>query len=115
MFKNQLKVIAEAGQKHVYSLTSCERDKTYTIAVCALASGNAILPMIISQEKNGSMYKEGVIQGTLFRNCVSAGRTQELYLEWFKFFIIIIPSIPAVRPVLLLEDGHSSHITIEWA
>ena len=31
-------------------------------------------------------------------------------MEWFKFFIA---SIPSVRPVLLLEDGHSSHITIE--
>ena len=36
--------------------------------------------------------------------------TQEMYLEWFKFFIA---SIPYARPVLLIKDGHSSHITLE--
>ena len=34
----------------------------------------------------------------------------EIYLEWLDFFL---KSIPPARPVLLLEDGHSSHITID--
>ena len=34
----------------------------------------------------------------------------DLYLEWFKFFIA---NIPPTRPVLLIEDGHASHISIE--
>ena len=36
--------------------------------------------------------------------------TQEIYLEWFKFFL---QSIPLSRPVLLIEDGHGSHVTLE--
>ena len=32
------------------------------------------------------------------------------YLEWFKFFL---RSIPPARPVLLIQDGHTSHISIE--
>ena len=36
--------------------------------------------------------------------------TQEIYLEWFKFFI---KSIPPARPALLIEDGHGSHITVD--
>ena len=34
----------------------------------------------------------------------------DLYLEQFKFFIA---NIPPTRPVLLIEDGHASHISIE--
>lgn len=33
-----------------------------------------------------------------------------LFLEWLKFFVA---SIPSTRPVLLIQDGHSSHISIE--
>ena len=32
-----------------------------------------------------------------------------LYEKWFDFFI---DNLPPVRPVLLIEDGHSSHISI---
>ena len=34
----------------------------------------------------------------------------DLFLEWFKFFI---KKIPTTRPVLLIQDGHSSHVSIE--
>ena len=36
--------------------------------------------------------------------------TAELYLTWFKFFL---KQIPPARPVLLIQDGCSSHISIE--
>ena len=36
--------------------------------------------------------------------------TSELYLKWFKFFI---QQIPPAQPILLIQDGHSSHITVE--
>ena len=32
------------------------------------------------------------------------------YLEWFKSFL---KNIPPTRPVLVIEDGHSSHISLE--
>ena len=34
----------------------------------------------------------------------------ELYLQWFKYFL---DNIPPARPVLLIQDGHASHISIE--
>ena len=34
----------------------------------------------------------------------------EIFLRWLDFFIMPIPS---ARPILLLYDGHSSHISIE--
>ena len=32
------------------------------------------------------------------------------YMKWFQFFL---KSIPPARPVLLIEDGHASHISME--
>ena len=106
------KVIAEVGRKHLYSLTSGERGKTHTVVVCVSANGSFIPPMTIYPRKTAvpSKFKEGAVPGTLFGNSVNGWINQELYLEWFKFFIA---SIPSARPVLLIEDGHSSHITIE--
>ena len=34
----------------------------------------------------------------------------DLFLEWFKFFI---KNIPPTRPVLLIQDRQSSHVSIE--
>ena len=53
----------------------------------------------------------GCVPGTYFACSVSGWVTQELYLQWFnKFFIA---NIPPARPVLPIENGHASHISIE--
>ena len=36
--------------------------------------------------------------------------TKELFFEWFKLFVQMIPHL---RPVLPVLDGHGSHITID--
>jgi hypothetical protein len=54
--------------------------------------------------------KIGAVPGTMFMTSANGWITQEIYLEWFKFFI---KSIPPARPVLLIEDGHGSHITLD--
>ena len=54
--------------------------------------------------------KVGCMPGTKF-SCSSNGWiTQELFKEWFSFFL---SSIPPSQPVLLIMDGHGSHISIE--
>ena len=49
--------------------------------------------------------KRGAVPGTMFKSSENGWITQEIYMEWFF--------LPPTRPVLLIEDGHSSHITIE--
>ena len=100
-------VISEVGRKHVYSLTSGEKGRTHTVVVCVSASGNAIPPLMIYPRKKSvpDKIKIGAVPGTMFRSSVN-----EMYLEWFQFFIA---NIPSARPVLLIEDGHASHITID--
>lgn len=55
-------------------------------------------------------HRKGSLPGTLFTKSDSGWINQEIYLEWFRFFI---KTIPTARPVLLIEDGHASHISIE--
>ena len=53
--------------------------------------------------------KIGAVPGTIFMTSDNGWITQEIYFESFKF----IKSIPPPRPVLLIEDGHGSHITLD--
>ena len=36
--------------------------------------------------------------------------TKTVYLEWFKFFL---EDIPLSRPVVLSQDAHASHVSVE--
>ena len=54
--------------------------------------------------------KEGAYPNTVFCVSESGWITKDLFFEWFKMFTQMIS--PA-RPVLLVLDGHGSHITIE--
>ena len=50
------------------------------------------------------------LSDTLFKNSENGWINKELYLEWFSFFL---ENIPPTRPVLLVQDGHGSHVSIE--
>ena len=52
----------------------------------------------------------GAVPGTLFASTESGWMNDSVYLEWFKFFL---QNIPPTRPVLLIQDGHSSHMSIK--
>ena len=54
--------------------------------------------------------KNGALPGTMFTCSESGWINQSLFLDWFKLFIA---SIPPARPVLIIEDGHSSHVSLE--
>ena len=105
------KVVAEMGSKNVWSITSSERGKTHTVLVCVSATGTYIPPFLIYPRKRMSEHlKVGCVPGTKF-GCTSNGWiTQDLFTEWFSFFL---SSIPPIRPVLLLMDGHATHINID--
>lgn len=106
------KVVAELGRRNVYAMTSAERGKTHTVLSCVSASGYALPPMMVypRKKKVPSNLKEGALPGTLFTNSESGWINSQLYLEWFEFFL---QNIPPTRPVLLLQDGHASHTSIE--
>jgi len=106
------KVVAELGKRNVYAMSAAERGKTHTVLSCVSASGFVLPPMMVYPRKTcvPDKLKEGAIPNTLFGNSESGWINSQLFLEWFAFFI---KNIPPARPVLLVQDGHSSHISIE--
>uniref|UniRef100_A0A1X7TXI8 HTH CENPB-type domain-containing protein n=1 Tax=Amphimedon queenslandica TaxID=400682 RepID=A0A1X7TXI8_AMPQE len=105
------KVAADIKHKKVWSITSAERGKTHTVLTCVNASGQSIPPlMIFPRKRMKEDLKEGAIPGTMFRCSESGWINQQLFLEWFEFFI---ESIPPARPVLIIEDGHASHVSLD--
>ena len=105
------RVLTEMGRKKVWSVTSGERGKTHTVVTCVSAAGLLIPPMMIYPRVClAEGLKAGAYPGTLFACSKSGWITQELFLEWFRFFVA---SIPPTRPVLLIFDGHSSHISLD--
>ena len=107
----QGKVLAQLGQHHVYSITSAEKGKTHTVVSCVSAAGQVLPPMIVYPRKQRvpDHLKCGCVPNTLFANSENGWINSELYLEWFKFFL---SNIPSTRPVILIQDGHTSHVSI---
>ena len=106
------KVIAQLGRRNVYAITSAERGKTHTVVSCVSASGYSLSPMIVYPRKKcvPENCKEGAIPNTFFANSANGWINTELYLQWFDFFL---RSIPPTRPVLLIQDGHVSHMSVK--
>ena len=106
------KVVAELGRRHVYNVTSAERGHTHTVLSCISASGFVLPPCIVYQRKKRvpENLREGAVAGTVFCNSDNGWINAEIYLEWFNNFL---KSIPPARPVILIQDGHASHISIE--
>ena len=106
------KVITEVSWKHMYSLTSAERGRNHTLVTCVNASGSALPPMLIYPRKKPvpGHYQEGAPPGSVFKTSENGWVNGEFYLEWLRFFT---QQIPPARPVLLVQDGHSSHLSID--
>ena len=107
------KVIAELDRRNVYSTTSAERGETHTVLSCVSASGVSLPPMMVYlRKKKSDNCREGAIAGTVFASSENRWMNGELFLEWFKWFL---RNISPARPVLLVQDGHGSHVSIELA
>lgn len=105
------KVVTEVGCRNVWAITSGEKGKTHTILTCVSASGFALPPFLIYPRKRiTDNLKAGAVAGTAFHCSDTGWVNAELFLKWLHFFV---ESIPPSRPVLLILDGLSSHISIE--
>ena len=96
----------------MYSVASGEKEKTHTILTCVSTSGVVLPPMMVylRKKKVPDNVREGCVPNTLFMHSDTGWINADLFLEWFKFFI---KNIPPTRPVLLIQDEHSSHVSIE--
>ena len=106
------KVVTELGQRNVYSVSAAERGKTHTILSCVSACGFVLPPMMIYPRKRPvpEHLRESAYPNTLFASSETGWINAQLYLDWFKFFL---ENVPPTRPILLIQDGHHSHVSIE--
>jgi len=109
--KPRCKVLARRGQKTVWRITSGERGRTHTLLVCGSASGHAIPPLIIfPQVRIPESLKQGAPPGTMFATSPKGWINQEIFSKWLDFFMSYAPR---ERPILIIYDGHASHLSIE--
>ena len=105
------RVIAQVGRRTVYSISSAERGKLHTVLACVSASGHVLPPLMIYPRKRAvpDACKNGALPNTLFRTSDNGWINSDIFLDWLKFFV---SNIPPTRPVLLIQDGHATHISI---
>ena len=105
------KVIADVKRRGVHRVVASEKGRNHTIVACGSASGYILPPMIIfPRVRVSEALKVSAPLGSMIAAQKKGWITGELYLKWFRFFL---EQIPPARPVLLIQDGCSSHISIE--
>ncbi|XP_078317864.1 uncharacterized protein LOC144620577 [Crassostrea virginica] len=105
------KVVGRKGKKAIHAKTSDERGENITVLCCVNAEAHVLPPMIIFKGKRISQaLMSNAPKNTLFACSKSSFINGELFGMWFEK--IFLSNISLQRPVLLIVDGHASHITI---
>ncbi len=111
-----LKTVHRKGDKQPYHVTKGTKSQV-TVVACVSASGQYVPPMIIwARKKMNPELAVGEIPGTIYALSDKGWMTATIFDKWFKRHFLRYAS--AVRPIILLMDGHSSHyspVTIQLA
>ena len=101
------KTIHQKGDKQPYYVTKGTKSQV-TVVACVSASGQYIPPMVIwARKKMTPELAMGEVPGTIYALSGKGWMTAEIFNKWFKCHFLRYAS--AVRPIILLMDGHSSH------
>ena len=100
-------VVAAKGQTHPRSVVTGTK-KQITVLACANAAGNVLPPLVIFARKalNPDLTR-GEVPGTMYGLTDNGWMDGEVFENWFTHHFL--SRAPAVRPLLLLLDGHSTH------
>ena len=94
--------------KTSYHITSSTKTQI-TNLTCICANGNAMPPLIIYPGKSvNPSYAVDLPPGSLAYATESGWMNTEAFFFWIKN--LFVANLPPIRPVVLLLDGHSSHI-----
>ena len=102
------KVVQRVGTKNPSFVTGGDKSQV-TVLACTSAAGYTIPPFVIfdRQSLNPSMTK-GEVPGTLYGLSHNGWINSELFFHWFLQHFL--EYAPPTRPLMLLLDGHSSHL-----
>ena len=105
------KAVTTKGAKNVYcqELGSSEH---ITVLCCASAAGIPHPPMIIYKKSfPGGAYRFDGPDDALYARSESGWIDSELFLVWLRR--LFLKHVVQQRPVLLITDGHKSHMTLD--
>ncbi|XP_049809481.1 uncharacterized protein LOC126252623 [Schistocerca nitens] len=109
MVNKPSKILSPKAVKSVHQQTTAEKEETVVIA--ANAMGQTVPPMFIFKGiRVTNSLKENVPPLSQVAVSENGWINLEIFLEYLKHFIY---HIPPTRPVLLMMDSHSSHVSPE--
>ena len=110
------KTIHRRGETNPYTVSSGSKAQV-TVVACVSATGQTIPPFVIWKRKTMSLdLAFGELPGSRYGFSENGWMQGKLFNSWFRKQFI--PHAPAGRPLILLLDGHSSHLnpdTIRFA
>ena len=103
------KVVSVKGEVAYKVTCGAGRENTTTLAVCS-AAGRVLDPLIVFSGKNlqSSWGGDKALPNTYYGISENGWMTTELFAEWFELFTKEVTD----RPLLLLLDGHLTHVSI---
>ncbi len=106
------KAVTIKNSKFFFLSQSLGTTEHITMLCAGSASGSALPPMIIYPKSfPGGQYKFGGPDDALYGKSESGWVDSKLFLEWMKR--IFLCYAVQERPVLLIIDGHKSHLTLD--
>ena len=105
------KTVGPVGSKTVRVTCGPNRENITVLAVCS-ANGNALDPLVIFKGKNLQSTWRGKkgLPDTFYGVSDSGWMTTKIFNDWFQHFA---EKTKDTRPLLLLFDGHLTHMSID--
>ena len=102
------RVIGPSGVEAYRVVPGAGRDNT-TVLAAVNADGRALPPLVIfsGQHHMQSWHSEQDMPGTMYGVSESGWMTSDVFAEWFDHFCRHVTD----RPLLLIFDGHLSHVS----
>ena len=105
-------VICKKGTKSPQAIIGGSGRENITIQVCVSTAGQLLPPSIIYTGKHlMANCTNGGLLGTRYAVSSNGWMTTSAYIDWFRN--MFLPSLPDECPILLILDGHSSHVSYE--
>ena len=106
---NPTMILTRRGHKSPQAMTPGSGREQITVQTCISGSGQLMAPYVVYKGARVSPYHTiGGPLGTRYKATENGWMNADTFLDWFQ--LIFIPSLPSCRPVLLLLDGHKSHV-----
>ena len=107
------KVVTQRGAKSPQFIVGGTGKENITVHACVSASGTLLPPYILYTGQRLMMnYTQSGPVGSRYGVSNKGWMNEVNFLDWFQN--LFLPSLPEERPVLLILDGHESHVKYQF-